>query len=112
MELGRIKEGDITEINLMPETEAEDVQQCMAMICSTPKNSVPFMREFGISGSYLHGLMEASENEIAEDVADQVEKYEERVEAEDVEFEIDEETGSLEYAIPYVLLSEEEEEDE
>lgn len=103
---------DMREINLLPETEAEDVKQCVAMICGTPKGSVPFMREFGISASYMHGLMEGNENGIAEDVADQIEKYEQRIEAEDVEFDADEETGYMEYAIPYTLLSEEDEDDE
>ena len=107
-----IRADDIKEINLLPETEAEDVKQCLAMICGTPKGSVPFMREFGISASYLHGLLEGNENDIAEDVADQIEKYEQRIEAEDVEFETNEETGYMEYAIPYALLSEEDEEDE
>lgn len=103
---------DIREINLLPETEAEDVKQCLAMICGTPKGSVPFMREFGISASYMHGLMEENENSIAEDVADQIEKYEHRIEVEDIEFEADEETGYMEYTIPYTLLSEEAEDEE
>ncbi len=107
-----VRAGEITEINLAPDTEAEDVKQCMAMICNTVKGEVPFMRGFGISGEFMHGLSVGNENDIAAEVANQVNKYEERVEAEDLVFNSESETGELVYTIPYILISEVDEDDE
>lgn len=61
---------------------------------------------------FLHGLSAGSENDIAEDVANQIEEYEERVEAEDLVFGSEDENGNLEYSIPYSIISEEEEYDD
>lgn len=107
-----IKASEIKEINLAPKTEAEDIKQCMAMICNTTRGTVPFMREFGISGEFMHELSAGNENNIAEDVANQIDKYEERVEAGDLIFDSENEKGFLEYKIPYNIISEEVEEDE
>lgn len=107
-----IKASKIKEINLAPRTEAEDIKQCMAMICNTTRGTVPFMRGFGISGEFMHELSVGNENNIAEDVADQIDRYEERVEAGDLVFGSEDEKGFLEYAIPYNIISEEVEEDE
>lgn len=109
--MGLLNTDEVIDINLMPETEEEDVSQCIAMICNTPKGSVPFMRDFGISSQFMHSLAAGCENDIAEEVADQIEEYESRAEAEDIEFEDDEETGGLIYTVPYTLKSEEEEDD-
>lgn len=107
-----VKAGEIREINLAPGTEAEDIRQCVAMICNTTRGTVPFMRGFGLSGEFLHGLSAGNENNIAEDVADQIEEYEERIEAEDLVFGGEDENGNLEYSIPYSIISEEEEDDD
>lgn len=109
--MGVFNSGDLPNINFAPETEEEDVNQCISMICNTQKGTVPFMRDFGISGQFLHSLAAGCENDIAEEVADQIEEYESRVEAEDVEFEEETETGGLIYTVPYSLKSEEEEDE-
>ena len=108
--MAEVKVGEIKEINLAPKTEAEDVQQCLSMILNTVQGTVPFMRDFGISGVYMHGSIVGNENDIAEEIADQIEDYEKRVETEDVMFEATEH-DTLEYTVPYTLLSEEEDED-
>lgn len=105
-----VKVGDITTINLAPESEAEDVKQCMAMICNTPRGSVPFMRGFGLSGEFMHSMEIGIENDIAEDVADQVEMYEKRIEMEDILFE-NGDTDRMEFSVPYTLVSEEEDDE-
>lgn len=107
-----IKASEIKKINLAPSTEAEDIKQCMAMICNTTRGTVPFMREFGISGEFMHELSVGNENNIAEDVANQINKYEERVEAGDLIFDSEDEKGFLKYTIPYNIISEEMEEDD
>lgn len=107
-----VKASELGEINLAPETEAEDIKQCVAMICNTTRGTVPYMRGFGLSGEFLHGLSVWSKNDIAEDVANQIEEYEERVEAEDLVFGSEDENGNLEYSIPYSIISEEEEDDD
>ena len=76
--------GELKEINLAPQTEMEDVQQCLSMILNTPRGTVPFMRDFGLSTSYLHRPTRGDINTIAADVADQIEAYETRIEAEDI----------------------------
>lgn len=106
-----LKASEVTEINLAPGTEAEDVRQCIAMICNTTRGTVPFMREFGISGEFMHELFVGNENNIAEDVANQIHKYEERVEAGDLIFDSENEKGFLEYTIPYNIISEVEEDE-
>lgn len=64
------------------------------------------MREFGISGEFIHRITIGNENEIAEEVAEQVDRFEERVEALDLEFEEEAGNGYLKYTIPYNLVSE------
>lgn len=101
-----VKADEITQINLAPSTEAEDIKQCIAMICNTTRGTIPFMRGFGLSGEFMHGLSAGNENNIAEDVADQINRYEERVEAGDLIFDSEDEKGFLGYTIPYNIISE------
>lgn len=109
--MGTVKAGEVKEINLAPETEEEDVKQCMAMILNTTKGTVPFMRGFGISGEFFHRLQRGIENDIAADVADQIGKYEERAEMEDIIFDEENEKGYMEYTVPYTLVSDDEDEE-
>lgn len=104
--------GELKEINLAPQTEMEDVQQCLSMILNTPRGTVPFMRGFGLSTSYLHRPTRGDVNTIAADVADQIEEYEPRVEAEDMIFSEDQQDGLLNCQVPFELADEDEEEDE
>lgn len=108
--MGKVKTDDLKDINLAPETEREDIEQCLSMILNTTQGTVPFMRDFGISGVYMHGSIVGNENDIAEEVADQIEEYEKRVEADDVEFEYTDH-NALQYTVPYTIISEEEDED-
>lgn len=104
--------GELKEINLAPETEMEDVQQCLSMILNTPRGTVPFMRDFGLSTSYLHRPTRGDENAIAADVADQIEAYEPRIEADDLIFSENQQDGLLNCEVPFELAEEDEEEDE
>ena len=40
---------DLEEIDLDPETEEEEIEQCIGIILNTFQNSVPFMRGIGMS---------------------------------------------------------------
>ncbi len=103
---------DIEEINLAPATEEEDVRQCMGMILKTPQGSVPFMRPFGMSTTYYGRPITGDENDIVDELYEQVEKYESRVEIDGAEFEENGEDGEVEISIPYRLISEEEDDDD
>ena len=45
---------DLEEIDLDPETEEEEIEQCIGIILNTFQNSVPFMRGFGMSTTQSH----------------------------------------------------------
>ena len=110
--VGSVKTGEIKNINLAPKTETEDIKQCMAMICNTVRGSVPFMRGFGISGEFLGSSAVGNENNIAEDVADQINRFEERVEMEDIIFGEQDYRGQAEYTVPYTIKAGEDEDND
>lgn len=60
---------------------------------------------------FMHQLTAGNENNIAEDVADQIHRFEERVEPADLEFEEESGNGELSYTIPYNIISEVNEDD-
>lgn len=106
-----VSETDIDEINLEPEND-EDVTQCLGMILKSYKNSIPFMRGFGIDSAHYGRPMVGDENDIVDEVYEQIEKYEPRVEIEDVDFDEDWETGIAEVVVEYKFVGEEEEDEE
>lgn len=107
-----VRASDLKKINLAPETEIEDVQQCIGMILNTPRGSVPFMRGFGISTEYYGSPLIGEENDIVDEVTEQIETYETRAIVDDLNFEEDSTTGTVEYSVPISLASEEEEDSE
>ena len=106
-----VSETDIDEINLEPEDD-EDVTQCLGMILKSYKNSIPFMRGFRIDSAHYGKPMVGDENDIVDEVYEQIEKYEPRVEIEDVDFDEDRETGIAEVVVEYNFVGEEEEDEE
>ncbi len=104
--------GELKEIDLAPQTEIEDATQCVSMILNTPRGTVPFMRDFGLSTSYLHRPTRGDINTIAADVADQLEAYETRIEAEDMIFSEDQKDGLMNCAVPFELAEEDEEDED
>lgn len=107
-----IKASEIVKINLAPETEAEDVKQCAAMIVQSYKNSIPFMRGFGIDTAHFGKPMTGDENDVVDELYNQLEEYEPRLSLTDVVFDEDTENGQTDFTLPYELLSETEEDDE
>lgn len=107
-----VSETDIDEINLEPEDEEEDVAQCLGMILKSYKNSIPFMRGFGIDSAHYGRPMVGNENDIVDEAYEQIEKFESRAEIEDIEVEEDQFEGSAEITVEYRLANEDEEDEE
>ena len=61
-----------------PETELEEIIQNVRTILSTPKGTVPLMRDFGVSWQIVDTLTPELEMKIKEEIYLQVEKWEKR----------------------------------
>ncbi len=73
-------------IDFEPETEEEEVLQNIKTICSTPKNSVPLDREFGIDIDPLDKPTPAAKAQIQREIIRAIKKYEPRAKIESVDF--------------------------
>lgn len=80
------------EINLAPETTVEEILQNVATIISTPKNTVPLDRGFGLSQRFVDMPMPTAQAILVSEVFDAIEKYEPRAEVVEVTFEQDDAT--------------------
>lgn len=103
---------DIEDINLDTETEEEDIQQCMAMILNSYQNSIPFMRGFGLSTVHYGEPMTGDNNDIVDEIHEQIETYEQRAQINSIDFDEDYEDGAIEIEIDYVIVDEEDTEDD
>ena len=80
----------LKKINLSTTTTVEDVLQNLAVIVSTPQQSVPLDRGFGMPQRYLDKPLPIANQLLVAEVLDAVEEYEPRAEIVDITFEIDE----------------------
>ncbi len=80
----------------------EKVYQNLKMLLTTPENSIPFNRFFGINSSFMDEPLPIAKNRILVEYIEKTKKFEPRVSIQEVFFSEDQETGSL---IPKVVVS-------
>lgn len=97
-----VKAYDLTNINLAPETTAEEVLQNVAVIISTPKFSVPLDRGLGMPQRFVDKPIQVAQSILISEVLDAVERDEPRAEVLNVTFEFGETPGAL---IPIVEVN-------
>ena len=101
MDILSAKSNMLANIDLDPPNVHQEVLQNCAIILESIKNTIPMIREMGISGEYLGRPLNVIENEIVAEVYDQIEKYEPRAIIAGVTVEVDHMTGQM---IPTVEL--------
>ena len=72
-------------VDFDPLTEEEEILQNVRTICSTPKNSVPLDREFGIDCDPLDAPTPAAIAKIQREIIHAIKKYEPRAKIEGVD---------------------------
>ena len=102
---------DTNNFEIEMDSENEDILMCLKHLYSTKAGERPLDREFGLNADFIGMPMDVAQNEYAIEVIEKTERYEPRVEVEEVEFEYNELQGVM---IPKIkiILAEEEEEDE
>lgn len=88
-------------------TELEEMQRNLSMLYSTAAGTCPGDREFGLDQSFEGYPVNVAENLFALEVAEKTEKYENRVEILDIDFEHGED-GNL---TPKILIGQKDPED-
>jgi len=61
-----------------PKSEVEEIIQNVKTILSTPKGSVPLMRDFGVSLNLIDTLTPELEMKLKEEIFTQIERWEKR----------------------------------
>lgn len=87
--------GGAANITLAPASLVEEVIQNITMILSTPQNTAPLDRDFGLPVRFLDKPIPVAEALLVAEVLDAIEKYEPRAEVLDVSFVRDERTGKI-----------------
>lgn len=85
---------DMTNINLMPATEAEEIIQNVQMILSTQKFTVPLDRGFGIDGKFVDEPIGTARARAIAEITSAVNEQEPRARVKKIFFDGDE-TGRL-----------------
>jgi phage baseplate assembly protein W len=65
-------------LRINPQTEIEEIVQNVKTILSTPKGSVPLLRDFGISVDLIDTLTPELQMRVKEEVFLQIERWEKR----------------------------------
>ena len=87
---------------LKPETLEEEVAQNIAFLLSTPKGSVPMMRDFGIDAGLLDEPTPKTKAKLKAQVIEQIQRYETRAKIKEIELAESEE-GKLEPKLRWEL---------
>lgn len=74
-------------LKINPQTELEEIIQNVKTILSTPKGTVPLMRDFGVSWNIIDTLTPELEMKIKEEVFTQVERWEKRAKVKTISVE-------------------------
>lgn len=82
-------------INLAPKTREEEILQNVKFLLSTPKFTVPLDRDFGLAQRFIDKPLPVAESLFRAEILDAIEKYEPRVEVENVTFEQGDTPGML-----------------
>lgn len=87
----------LTQINLAPETEAEEIEQNLLVILSSVEGTIPLARGLGISSRFMHSPIAADGIQalMIVDIMEKIQRYEPRAEFISAEFEEDHENGTL-----------------
>ena len=96
-----------SKINLAPETREEEVLQNLSILLSTPKFTVPLDRDFGLSLRFVDKPLPVAESLFRAEILDAIEKYEPRVEVENVTFEQGDAPGMLIPRVEVNILNDE-----
>ena len=70
-----------------PETELEEIIQNVRTILSTPKGTVPLMRDFGVSWQIVDTLSPELEMKMKEEIYFQIERWEKRAKVRKIKIE-------------------------
>lgn len=73
-------------LNLAPESFVEEIVQEIYILLNTPKGSIPYYREFGIDGDYLHKPMQIAKAMYAAAVTDAIEQFIPGVQLQNISF--------------------------
>lgn len=87
-----------------PENLEEEISQNIAFLLSTPKGSVPMMRDLGIDLSLLDDPTPQAKAKLKVEIIRQIEKYEPRAKIEAVKIEQDSE-GKLKPVVRWQVKS-------
>ncbi|BBF42013.1 hypothetical protein lbkm_0695 [Lachnospiraceae bacterium KM106-2] len=66
--------------------EIEDILNCLYTLYTTKEGTVPLMRDFGLSTECVDMPIDVAQNLYSLDVIEKTEKFEPRVQVEDVDF--------------------------
>ncbi|MCI8887928.1 MAG: GPW/gp25 family protein [Hungatella sp.] len=94
---------DFMYIGKFEHSEKENIGKCIKNILSIPMGSIPLARDLGLSWAGLSQLPADLENDYATEIIEKIEKYEPRVEVEEVSFSYDDQG----HAIVKVILKKE-----
>lgn len=89
--------------------ELRNILKCLKTLYTTVEGTQPLDREFGLKRDFLGQPIPIAQNLYMIEVIEKTEKYEQRVQVSEVEFEIDAEDGKM---IPIIRLEQREEEDD
>ena len=90
---------DLPEINLMPETEIEEIAQNVRTILNTMQNTVPLDREFGIDASLIDMPITAAKARATANIATAINNYEPRARVKEVHFSGDNLEGLAKFTV-------------
>ena len=102
---------DIGNFEIELDTNDEDILMCLQHLYSTKTGERPLDREFGLDADIIGKPLDVAQNEYAVEVIEKTERYEPRVEVEEVEFVYNENEGVMFPKIKLVLAEDEEEDD-
>ena len=74
------------DLSLAPEDNVQEVIQSIFILLNTPLGSVPYYREFGIDGEYIHKPMHLAKTLYAAAVTDAIEQFIPGVQLQSVSF--------------------------
>lgn len=96
---------DLPEINLMPETEIEEIAQNIRTILNTVQGSVPLDREFGIDSTLIDMPINAAQAKATANIATAINTYEPRARVKNVSFNGNNLEGLADFKVTVELIN-------
>ena len=90
-----IRGGESSELNIAPESTAEEIMQNLRVLLSSCKYDIPLAREMGLDTGYLHKPQPVAETLLYQTISDAIEEYEPRAELIGIDFEVNAESGLI-----------------